>query len=295
MRPVEIETFRIGGIECSVVVHHGGRGTPAWMFPDVPARRRDQLMAPYLDAAGRFEFVYASMLLRTGDGRTTLLDTGSPPSSAGSVPPIGEVLASVGVHPTEIDTVVLSHGHLDHIGGLTTAGQPSFPAASHVIHERELEYWTTGREAGGEAAGRLRAIVDAGLLDTVDGEREVSPGLRLLPTPGHTPGHLAVAIASGGAHALYVGDALAHEVNVAEPGWNHFSDMVAGPAIRSRRRLVARAASDGAIIIGSHMTTRGRAVTRPDGGVRYLPVDTTHGDVRPAAAAWSGRWARPHS
>lgn len=87
------------------------------------------------------------------------------------------------------------------------------------------------------------------------------PGVRALPAPGH----LAVAIPSQGETALLVGDAFAHEVNVAHPDWNHFSDMLPGLAARSRRRLVERAARDGAAIIASHLPEIGRVVAAAPG------------------------------
>ncbi len=91
------------------------------------------------------------------------------------------------------------------------------------------------------------------------------PGVRALPAPGH----LAVAIPSQGETALLVGDAFAHEVNVAHPDWNHFSDMLPGQAAASRRRLVARAGRDRAIVVASHVPRVG-LVVRAVAGARLL-------------------------
>lgn len=265
------ETFWVGGIECRVFVYRRGRGSPAWMFPDVAADSLTERMGPYLDREGTFEFVFASMLVRSGR-HLALLDAGHPPPSPAGPSDIDRALASAGVEPSEVGAVVVSHGHLDHIGGVARAGEPAFGQARHLVHRRELEHWTTGGHATGEAAALLRPPVERGLVDPVDGEQDAIPGVRVLPVPGHTPGHMAVAITANGDSALYVGDGLAHEINVAEPDWNHFSDLLPGPAARSRRRLVERAAREGAVVIGSHLATRGRVVRATGGAFAYRPT-----------------------
>lgn len=268
---MEIESFRVGGIECKVFVHGKGRGAPHWMFPDIPSEPRSQRMGPYLNEQGEFEFAYSSLLVKSG-AEIALLDTSHPIAPGARRSSTDQALADSGLAPSDVDVVVVSHGHLDHVGALTTNGHPSYHRARHYIHEEELLFWTSGDQADGATAAQLRPVVEAGLVQTVEGEREVLPGVRLLPTPGHTPGHLSVVIRSGRDRALYVGDALAHEVNVGEPDWNHFSDMSGDAAARSRRQLVARAAREGAMIVGSHMTTRGRAVVDQEGQVTYVPA-----------------------
>lgn len=262
------ETFWVGELECLVLVHARGRGSPSWMFPDVPEERLAQRMGRYLDGIGRFAYVSASLMIRVGRD-IALLDTGHSARAAGEPSSIERHLAAIGVRPSEIGTVLISHGHLDHIGGLVGSHGPVFDRARHFIDGRELEYWTSGEHATGDAASLLRPVVDAGLVDEVGGEQEVLPGVKLLPTPGHTPGHVAVAITSRDEAALYVGDVLAHEVNVPEPGWNHFSDMFPGPAARSRQGLVEWAARHRALAVGSHLTTRGRVTTSPTDGFVY--------------------------
>ncbi len=247
-----MRSFRVGAMECRVVEHGRGQGTPEWMFPAIPATALAAAMAPHLDAEGRFEFVYSSLVVRARE-RLVVIDSGLSP---------GPLLVALDARPDEVSTVVISHGHPDHVGGLTRSGRPTFPNARHVIAPAELEHWN---RTSSEAGTALRVVEQAGQLEPVDGERDVVPGVRVLPAPGHTPGHLAVALSSQGERALYVGDALEHEVNVANPDWNHFSDMLPGLAARSRRRLVERAARDGAAIIASHLPEIGRVVAAAPG------------------------------
>ncbi len=251
---MSIEQLNIGGIRIWRFIHQRGRGTPGWMFPDVDPNALADHMDPYLAPDGRFEYVYSSLLVRSGPD-LVLIDAGPPAPGRGAPSSVERLLGKIGVSPTAIGTVVVSHAHLDHIGGLVRSGQPAFPGARHVIDQRELAHWTSGEERSGEAARFLGPVVDAGLVDTIDAEQRLLPEMSVLPTPGHTPGHLAVIVRSEGAAVIHAGDVLAHEVNIPEPGWNHFSDMDAEAAARSRHLLVDRARQLGAAVIGSHVTT----------------------------------------
>ena len=135
--------------------------------------------------------------------------------------PVGrldEALGAAGVAADDIGLVLLSHAHPDHIGGLTTGNESGrrlvFPRARHVISRTEFEYWTSDRVPAGFASMgdlarlHLKPIERAGMLDLVDGEQEVAPGIRVLPAPGHTPGHVAISISAGSQHAIFVGDAV---------------------------------------------------------------------------------------
>lgn len=261
-----MRSFREGDIDIAVAIHGRGTGSPQWMFPDVPPDRLAQAIDPYLDDQGHIEFVFSSVIVRLGD-HVVLLDAGPAPVHGSRASSIVRALTEANLSPRDVDTVVISHGHDDHIGGLTdnsTRTAITFADARHYIAAAEFGHWTSGPERDQLAAQNLTRIEATGALTLVDDEQEIIPGLTLLPAPGHTPGHLAVVIGSCQDRALYVGDALAHQVNVPHPDWNHFSDMLPDQARRSRQDLVERATEDNYLILASHIPIAGQIRTAND-------------------------------
>jgi glyoxylase-like metal-dependent hydrolase (beta-lactamase superfamily II) len=105
----------------------------------------------------------------------------------------------------------------------------------------------------------LPPLQDADVVDTVDEETEVLPGVRIIPAPGHTPGHVAVALSSDGDSALYMGDTVIHELNFPYPDWTSAFDADADATVRTRRRLIERAIEDRSLIFAFHLAGPGRA------------------------------------
>ncbi|MUN35290.1 MBL fold metallo-hydrolase [Actinomadura litoris] len=205
--------------------------------------------------------------LITGDGHVTLVDTGWG-HRAGEIPGMagaGELpatLARLGVEPGDVDRIVQTHLHADHCGWLVKddEGTLTFPNATVYVHEREVDYWTSdevdqipvNREFATKARPRLRAVTGAGRLHAYDGELPLSDEVTILPTPGHTPGHVSVMVASGGATALLVGDLAHHPVHLEHHCWLPRVDHDPVQSLRSRERITALAADRGATILAPH-------------------------------------------
>lgn len=241
-------------------------------LPGWAARHRDWTAgAAPGNAAPAGWVLHVHCFLLTDGGRAALVDTGVGPAGApgadwlGTTGRLPALLAEAGVRPAEIDTVVLTHVHLDHAGwnvaphpapgsdadgnadagGDAGAGGPLFPRAEYVVQRAELDH-----VAGTGTYARLVAPVRAaGQLRVVDGETTMPGGYRLLPTPGHTPGHQSV-LTDG---AVLAGDVLVHPAQARWPELPYRYETRPGTAADSRRRVLRYAAEHGVPLAPAHL------------------------------------------
>ncbi|MFB7905987.1 MBL fold metallo-hydrolase [Kitasatospora sp. NPDC056076] len=194
-----------------------------------------------------------------------------------------ERLTAAGFAPETVDLVVLTHLHADHVGWNTRwedgAWVPTFPAARYLTARAEREFWA-GYDMDEARAQMFRDSVipveRAGQLDLVDVPAEgvqIVPGLRLIPTPGHTPGHIAVELADRGETALITGDCVHHPVQLAHPAIGACVDIEPERSEATRRALLASLAGTDALLLGTHFAppTAGRVVAHGD-AYRLRPV-----------------------
>ncbi|TML12789.1 MAG: MBL fold metallo-hydrolase [Actinobacteria bacterium] len=175
-------------------------------------------LAPYLSDDGRFRMVVQAMLVSV-DGLRIVVDTcignGKEfgPSMAdfnGLDTPFIEELSAAGFAPDAVDYVICTHLHVDHVGWNTQLvdGEwvPTFPRARYIMSEPDVRYWREREALHNPFAVSVQPLVDAGLVDAVATDHRLSPSVSLMPTPGHTPGHVSVHIASQGKSAIITGD-----------------------------------------------------------------------------------------
>ena len=177
-------------------------------------------------------------------------------------------------YPREgIDAVVCTHLHVDHVGWNTMLVDgkwvPTFPKARYLIGKTEYEHWI--KDADGETAeimaDSVTPIFEAGLAQTVAMDHRITPEVRLLPTPGHTPGHVSVVIESKGKTAIVTGDMMHHPCQVTEPGWVSEFDGDKDAGAARRRTMIGEWADKPYLIIGTHFAapTAGRIRRHGDG------------------------------
>lgn len=164
--------------------------------------------------------------------------------------------------PHEVDMVICTHLHFDHVGWNTThqgnSWVPTFPNAQYIFVEQEFNYWQTkpANEVIDDHNGFVESVLpiyEAGLAKLVPSDYQISDELTLIPTPGHTPGHVSILIQSEGQQALISGDALHHPCQLAHPKWKSF-DTDSDLANETRQRLLERFADTDTLFIGSHFT-----------------------------------------
>lgn len=193
-------------------------------------------------------------LIDTGE-RVILVDAGAGPSFADAAGRIDESLKAAGYAPADIDLIVITHGHPDHVWGLLDdAGeQPRFAHAEYAINAAEWQFWTDETladrlpEAQKAMARGARKSLTAvsGRTKRVQPADEVAPGISLFDAPGHTPGHSGVMVESSDQRLLIVGDALTHPyISFEQPEWYFGFDMDGAQAAVSRKRILDMAASE---------------------------------------------------
>lgn len=226
-------------------------------FPEAPdaaweaARRLD----PDAFAGDQWRLRYRCFLLRPADRTTVLFDAGIGPvgAPAGSWAPVPgrlpEALAAAGVTPADIDIVVISHLHADHIGWTVDheTRKPYFPNARYILQQAEYDALGAARERHGQI---LDPLSGAGQLQLIEGELALTPDIRLMHTPGHTPGHQVALVRSGEETLLVAGDLLVHALQLVDPTVRYRLETDPDAARASRRRYLATATT----IATAHLT-----------------------------------------
>jgi glyoxylase-like metal-dependent hydrolase (beta-lactamase superfamily II) len=231
-----MKTWHIGNVEVTRLVEVWAWEDDIWMAiegakPSL-VLEHPWLQPHYATPAGRMLMNFQAFVLKVG-GRHIMIDTCIGADREREFPVFTKMrtsfmqdLASIGVTADSVDTVLCTHLHFDHVGWNThlVDGRwvPTFPNARYLFGRKEYDHWMMLRDTGGyhsinHLADSIDPITAAGLADFIEPEHSITDEIRLLPTPGHTPGHVSVIIASGGREAVITGDMMHHPLQLAVP------------------------------------------------------------------------------
>lgn len=278
-----IRSFQLGDMQVSVI-DDGSFSMGVGMFAANTGKQAiGDLFADYGLSRTTAEMPLQIMLIET-EGMLVLIDTGmGEVTFHGNEADNGrlvESLNTLGLVPEDIDIVLLTHGHPDHVGGLTVQGERVFSNAVHFLPDIEFEFWTQTPE---RAPAGLREMIEEcrrhllpvahGMRSYSDGQ-EIAPGIFAVAAPGHTHGHYAVRLESQGESLLHLVDTAVHYIaGLERPSWTVGADINKELAVETRLRLLSQAADQKLLIAGYHFPFPGVGrIVRMGDAFRYVPV-----------------------
>jgi len=279
-----VTTRKVGNVEVVALLDGDEACGPiADAFPDVPpdAHANAAERHPGVYAGDDWRLAVRAWLVRHPGG-VALVDTGVGPSTAVAMawfPTPGrlhDALTEAGASADQIDTVVITHVHDDHVGGTVTAdGAPAFPNARYLVQQADLDAlvaWGEESEEDREIEARAIAPLRAsGQLDAIDGHHVLTGDLELRHAPGHTPGHQVLRITSRGDRLLISGDTWNHPSQFGRPEWASATDAEPARATATRRAMLADLLSHpGSVVAPTHLDVPfGRIRTASDGRAAF--------------------------
>lgn len=280
--------WQIGDVKITRVIEMEVAGGTRFILPQATreAVAPMQWMVPHFaDEEGNLIMSIHALIVETPT-RKMIVDTCIGNDKQRSIPnwtnlqlPFLEDLASAGYDRMDIDTVMCTHLHVDHVGWNTMLVDgkwvPTFPNARYLIGRLEFEYWDAAAADelnDGIMDDSVRPVFDAGLAELVNMNHKVCDEIRLEPTPGHTPGHVSVHVESQGQHALITGDCIHHPCQIERTDWSSSADYDQDASRETRDELLARYADEDILIIGTHFATPTAGHIRRKGDSYFLDV-----------------------
>ena len=290
MQPLSIGAFNVK----SVHEDTGAYITPADMFPtataEAVAAHLDWMAPTYFDiASGKLKLAFQSFILQTPH-HNILIDTCVGEDKERTHPefhmkkwPWMDNLKALGLTPADIDIVMCTHLHPDHVGWNTQLRDgrwvPTFPNAKYVFARDEYAHWEKESAQGSERIGltfidSVLPVMEAGQAVLVDHDHQIEDGIWLEPTPGHSPGHVIVNVESQGERGAFVGDLMHHPIQVPHPEWSTCFCWDLEMSAASRSAFVDTHTDAGTLVLPVHFAgaTAGR-ITRHGDGQQFTFLD----------------------
>ena len=276
--------FKVGDFDCMAASDGAFTYTDQSFFVNAPRERLEQVLREHDLQPGDIVAPWNCLYISTGQ-RRVMVDTGG---GAGLMPSVGKlvsILEAEKIEPTSIDTVVLTHGHPDHIGGAADAeGKPMFPNARYVMWKDDWEFWMPQPDLSQlQVHEELKHVMTMlagknlppiqGQLELLERETEILPGITAIAAPGHSPGHMVLAISSGSERLLYISDTALDPIHLEQPDWHPAFDLAPEQAGATRRRLLDWAAVEEVLVFACHFPFPGLGhVIRKGDAWQWRPI-----------------------
>ena len=279
--------WRIGDVTVTRVVEIEATGGMSRVIPDAKRERLKEIpwMYPHFaDENGRMRGAIHALIVEAPD-RTIMVDTcvgndkerGNPAWNQLQTAFLDD-MEKAGYVLDAIDTVLCTHLHIDHVGWNTMLVDgkwvPTFPKARYLIGQVEFSHWQADTDLDQVAvmADSVLPVFDANLVDLVETDHQITDEISLMPTVGHTPGHVSVMIRSNGEEAMITGDFIHHPCQFAHPEWSSSFDTDPAQSAQTRREVFDRYADTPTLIIGTHFATPTAGHLKRDGDAYRLDV-----------------------
>ena len=283
-----MQRWQIGDVRITKVLELEATGGSRFILPQATreaVQPIDWMFPHFMDEEGRLKMSVHALVVETPDRRIvvdTCLGNGKEranPNWSNLQTSFLADLEAAGYPRDSIDTVMCTHLHVDHVGWNTMLVDgkwlPTFPDARYLMAAPEFSYWRDGDHGAEQAtifADSVAPVFDAGLVDLIGTEHLICPEVSLVPTHGHTPGHVSVRISSRGEEALITGDFIHHPCQMAHVDWSSAVDYDPDAARQTRRRMFEALAETPTLVIGTHFAGPTAGRLRRDGDAYRLEV-----------------------
>jgi glyoxylase-like metal-dependent hydrolase (beta-lactamase superfamily II) len=281
--------WKIGDVTIKRIIETEGAWRGTWILPSATAenvrKEADWLCPVFSTDEGKLNMSIHALVIET-QGKSIIVDTCIGNDKVRSNPawnklklPFIEDLAKTGYRPDQIDYVVCTHLHVDHVGWNTKLENgnwvPTFSNARYILGGTEWDYWSKfdGADMRDPVEDSVRPIVEQHKADLVDPTHKITSEVWLEPTPGHTPGHMSVRISSKGKDAVITGDLMHHPIQCKYPEWDDGFDSDGAQAKKTRRAFCDKYADSGVLVFGTHFATPSAGkITRIGDSFRFAPA-----------------------